>query len=198
MKRENVLNRLAKTVVKYVECGFGMAHTKQDYDDHVRNSPGRELAKEPIGDEQFTFAVQQCGGELAKWRAANRITNPLRFVFDLAAPKQQREIANVFFAAANDRPQHHGGVEQWFKPEETSFQSRKEVVQLLAADMLAWTTGAIRSRQIFLRGEFLEASRVGNVFLGTEHIRIGYINRETLQKWETTTLKSAQTDVESD
>lgn len=39
MKRENVLNRLAKTVVKYVECGFGMAHTKQGYDDHVRNSP---------------------------------------------------------------------------------------------------------------------------------------------------------------
>jgi hypothetical protein len=175
-----------------------MAHTKQDYDDHARNSPARDVAKEVIGDEQFTFAVQRCGGELAKWRAANHIMGPLRFVFHLSPRKQQRELANVFFAAAKDRTQFHEGMEQWFKPEEISFQSRKHVVPLLAADMLAWTTAAIRSRQVFLRGAFLEASQIGNIFLGTKHILIGYLNRETLQQWERAMLRSTQTDAKSE
>jgi hypothetical protein len=60
-KRENVLNRMAKMLVKHVEYGVGQAYTKADYDTHVRTSPARTVANEPIGDEYFTFAVQRCG-----------------------------------------------------------------------------------------------------------------------------------------
>src|SRR5262245_33403964 len=70
-KRENVLNRMAKSLVKHVEYGVGHAYTKTDYDKHVRNSPARRVANEPIGDEYFTFAVQRGGGSFAEWRATN-------------------------------------------------------------------------------------------------------------------------------
>jgi hypothetical protein len=56
-KRENVLNRMAKALVKHVEYGVGQAYTKEDYDRHVRNSPARAVASEPIGDE---YVLSQC------------------------------------------------------------------------------------------------------------------------------------------
>jgi len=87
-KRKNVLNRLAGAVIEFVEYGVAIAHTKQDYEDHVKNSPARLVAKDPIGDEHFTYAVQKCGGELAKWRAEKNIEPPLKFIFDLATDKQ--------------------------------------------------------------------------------------------------------------
>jgi hypothetical protein len=188
-KRENVLNRLAKAVVSYSECAFGMAHTKQDYDDHVRNSPARQVSTEPISDEQFTFALQQCGGELAKWRAANAVTKPLKFVFDLTSSKEERrEIAKVFLASVQGRSQLKDCVERWFTPKEVLFASRKQVLPLLAADMLAWTIASIRSRDVFRCGEFNEAYGVGLIFTGTKHIRMGYMEKETLKRWERDTL----------
>jgi hypothetical protein len=187
-KRKNVLNRLAKAVVAYVEFGVGIAHTKQDYEEHVCNSPARLVSNEPIGDEHFTFAVQQCGGKLAEWRAEHNIAAPLKFVFDLASDKQRDEIARVFFGAASGKPQYKDGVEQWFNPVEVAFESRKCVVQLLAADMLAWLSATIRAREVFLRGEFAEAYQVGCVFTSTNHIRMGYTTKETLKEWENSIL----------
>lgn len=185
-KRENVLNRLAKALAKHTECSYGIAHTKEDYDEHVRNSPARALAGEPIGDEHFTFAVQQCGGKLAEWRAANGRRNPVKFVFDLATKRERGEIAKVFFAAANDRSKYQGGIEQWFEPgpKDVVFESRKSTVQLLAADMVAWNIATIRAREIFRKGRFVEAHQLAKIFVGTEHIKIGYTNKQTLAKWE--------------
>ena len=94
---------MAKALVKYVECGWGHACTKEDYDTHVRNSPARAVANEPLGDEYYTFAIQQCGGSFAQWRAANKRNDRLTFVFDNASTKERYEIAKVFFAAANDK-----------------------------------------------------------------------------------------------
>lgn len=193
-KRENVLNRLARALVKHAECSYGIAHTKEDYDEHVRNSPARAIANEPVGDEHFTFAVQQCGGKLAEWRAANGRNNPLKFVFDLATKKERYEIAKVFFAAVNERSKYQGGIEQWFEPEpkDIAFESRKSTVQLLAADMVAWTIATIRAREVFLKGRFVEAYQLAKIFTGTEHIKIGYTNKQTLAKWETDTLDGAR------
>jgi hypothetical protein len=112
------------------------------------------------------------------------MTAPLKFVFDLTSQKQREEIANVFFGAATDRAEYQNGVEQWFRPTGISYESRRSVVQLLAADMLAWTSATIRARDVFRRGEFVEAYQVGLIFTSTEHIRIGYRSKEALQKWE--------------
>jgi hypothetical protein len=191
-KRKNVLNRLAGAIVEFVEYGVGIAHTKQDYEEHVRTSHARLYTAEPIGEQHFTFAVQRCGGELAKWRASTKVDSPLKFVFDLSSKKQRDEIAKIFFGAANSKPQYQDGLEQWFLPAEVSYESRKSVVQLLAADMLAWVTATVRARELFRRGETLEMFQIANIFADTTHIRMGYTPKETLAKWEKDILNGAQ------
>jgi hypothetical protein len=184
-KRKSVLIRMAKAVTKYVEFGVGHAYTKADYDEHVKNSSVRLIANEPIGDEYFTFAVQRCGGSLAEWRAAKSRMVPLKFVFDTASKREKKEIARVFFGAANDRAQHENGIEQWFDPElGVSYESRKQTHQLLSADILAWTMATIRAREIFPRGRFMEAYWIGKTFAGTRNIRMGYMPKDSLVAWE--------------
>ncbi len=76
-KRKNVLQNLARAVVEHVECGFSIAHTKEDYEEAIRTFG----ASVTSAKEHFTYAVQRCGGELARWRAKERATNvPLKFV----------------------------------------------------------------------------------------------------------------------
>jgi hypothetical protein len=191
-KRENVLNRMAKALVKHVEWGVGHSYTKADFDEHVRNSPARTTLEEPVAEEYVTFAVQRCGGSFAEWRAAQSRTDRLKFVFDSSSAREKRDIANVFFAAANDRVQHENGVEQWFNPEEgVSYESRKSTHQLLSADMVAWTTATIRALDMFRRGRFVEAYWLAKVFVSTDHLRIGYLSKDTLAQWEKDKLNEA-------
>src|ERR1700730_9011596 len=196
-KRENVLRRMAKALVKHVECGWGIAHTKEDYEKYVRDSPSRVLANEPVGDEHFTFAVQQCGGRLAEWRGAmNKQDVPLRFVFDNSSKKQKREIAEVFLAEAKAKTKYQGGIEQWFESVGITYESRKSVPQLLSADMLAWTIATMRSRHVFRRGRFVEMFQLGNVFTGEKasHINIGYTSQEPFIEWERRILEDVDAD----
>jgi hypothetical protein len=190
-KRESVLRRMAKAVARHIEFGVGHAYTKADYDEHVRNSPVRHISNAPIGDEYLTFAVQRCGGSLAEWRALSSRRDRLKFVFDSSSKKEKKEIANVFFAAANDRERIVNGVEQWFNPEEgVSYESRKVTHQLLSADMLAWTIATIRARDMFISGQlatggrFAEVLWLARVFVDTGNIKIGYLMKETLLQWE--------------
>lgn len=195
-KRENVLCRMAKALVKYVEFGIGQSYTKADFDEHVRNSPARSALQEPVAEEYVTYAIQRCGGSFAEWRAANSRYDRLKFVFDSSSTREKRDIAKVFFAAANDRAQHENGIEQWFNPEEAvSYESRKITHQLLSADMVAWTIATVRSLHMFgHRGSrFVEAYWLGKVFVSSENVRIGFLSKETLAKWERDKLNEAET-----
>jgi hypothetical protein len=58
------------------------------------------------------------------------------------------------------------------------------VVQLLAADMLAWESATIRARDVFRTGELVEVFQLGDIFTGTAHIRMGYTTKDTLKEWE--------------
>jgi hypothetical protein len=159
-----------------------MAHTKEEYEAHILKSSARELAGAPVADSHYTFAIQRCGGSFAQWRAANGRNDRLRFVFDLASKDERYEIANKFFAGIKDAERIQNGIEQWFEPEPNgvSFESRKQTHQLLAADMLAWTIATVRARQIFMRGRFVEVFWLAKVFVDTEHIKIGYLAKATL------------------
>jgi len=192
-KRKSVLTRMARAIVKNVEFGVGHAFTKADYDEHVLHSSARRVANEPIGDEYFTFAVQRCGGSLAEWRAAKDRVVPLKFVFDTASKREKKEIAKVFFGAANDRAQHVNGIEQWFNPEEgVSYESRKQVHQLLAADMLAWTVATMRAREMFeFKGRNLELYWVAKTWVPTRNIKLGYMQKDAFAKWENDKLNEA-------
>lgn len=151
------------------------------------------MANEPIGEEYFTFAVQRCGGSLAEWRAAKSRIVPLKFVFDTASKREKKEIAKVFFGAANDRAQHANGIEQWFNSEEgVSYESRKRVHQLLTADMLAWTVATMRAREMSnFRGRNHELYWVAKVFVPTKNIRLGYMDKDALAQWEKNKLNEA-------
>lgn len=202
-KRESVLRRMAKVLVKHVEFGVGHSYTKADYDEHVRNSPARQLAKAPIGDEYVTFAVQRCGGSLAEWRASNGRTDRLRFVFDSSSTKEKKEIAEVFFAAANEGERVVNGIEQWFNPEEgVAYESRKITHQLLSADMLAWTIATVRARHMFVSGKLATAGRfaevlwLARIFVDSGHIKIGYLKKETLARWEKEQLNASAREQE--
>jgi hypothetical protein len=164
--------------------------TKADFDEHVRNSPARVVANEPIAEEYVTFAIQRCVGSFAEWRAANSRDERLRFVFDNSSTREKRDIARVFFGAANDRGQREGGIEQWFNPEDVAFESRRVAHQLLAPDMVAWTIAGVRALHLFGRrgSRFVEAFWLAKVFVSTEHLRIGYLSKKTLAQWETDKL----------
>jgi len=192
-KRENVLNRMAKAVVKYVEWGVGHSYTKADFDEHVRKSPARAVMNEPVAEEYVTFAIQRCGGSFAEWRAANSRIDRLKFVFDNSSTREKRDIARVFFAAANDRQQRENGIEQWFSPEDVSYESRRVTHQLLSADMVAWTIASIRALQLFGRrgSRFVEAFWLAKVFVSTDHLKIGYLSKETLAQSEKDKLSDA-------
>ncbi len=191
-KRRQVLRNLASAVAEHVECGFGIAHVKEDYDTHVLNSPARPLVDGLIADQHFAYAVQTCGGQLARWRAANKLTDaPLKFVFDLASKKERDEIAKVFFGAASGAPQFVDGVEQWFIPNGVSYESRKTVTPLLAADMLAWVTATIKAREKFLSGEVTEMFQVAEIFVETQ-VQMGSTSKETLSNWEKGVIHAAE------
>jgi hypothetical protein len=191
-KRKSVLIRMAKAIVENVEFGVGHAYTKADYNEHVLKSPARSAADEPIGEEYYTFAVQRCGGSLAEWRAANSRFVPLKFVFDTASSREKKEIAKVFFGAAN-RAQQINGVEQWFNPEDgVSYESRKQVHQLLTADILAWTGATMRAREMFaFRGRNLELYWVAKTFVPSKNIKLGYMQKDALAQWEKDRLNEA-------
>jgi hypothetical protein len=193
-KRRNVLQNLARAVVEHVEYGVSIAHTKEDYEQQVRTSPIRLNPSMPIGEEHFTYAVQRCGGELAVWRAREGLTDvPLKFVFDLASKKQRDEIAKIFFGAASGKPLFKDGIEQWFVPVGISYESRKSVVQLLAADMLAWVTATIRARDLFLRGATTEMFQVAYIFVDTQ-IHMGHVSKESIMNWEKEMLDVAKSE----
>jgi len=194
-KRKNVLRKLAETVVEFVEFGVGLAYTKADFDEHIRTSEVRLYSNEPVADEYFTYAVQRCGGELARWRAQQTTVNPpLKFVFDLTPKKGRDDIAKVFFGGVSGKPQYADGMEQWFIPESVSYESRKNVVQLLSADMLAWVTATIRSREAFLRGETLEMFQVAEIFVDTPNIRMGHTPKESFARFEKDMLDAGKTE----
>ncbi len=178
----------------FVEYGVGLAYTKQDFDEHVRSSEIRHHVNEPIADDYFTFAVQRCGGELAKWRAQQtKVNPPLKFVFDLTPKKGRDEISKVFFGGVSGKPQFVDGMEQWFVPESIAYESRKDVVQLLSADMLAWVTATIRARESFGRGETLEMFQIADIFVETKHIHMGRTLKESFAQWEKDVLDATKT-----
>jgi hypothetical protein len=192
-KRHNVLRQLARALVKTVECGWGVAYVKEDYKTHVLNSPVLSKAGEPIGKEPFTFAVQLCGGSFAEWRSQNKRSDKLKFVFDTSSEKERYEINNVFFDGVNgSSPRVVNGIEQWLDPQlGVSFESRKVTHQLLAPDMLVWTTACIRARELTMRGRFVELFQIAPIFVDTQHIKIGHVSKGTIAEWERNKLNES-------
>ncbi len=192
-KRKEVLGELVQTVCKYVEQGFGIAFTKEDIKRYVLDSDSalRAVARDQFGNEHFTFAATTCGGELARWRAKENSFPPVKFVFDLCTEKQKLEIAKAFIKADQVKPQFIDGIEQWFDVDAKaiSFASRKDIVQLLSADMLAWVTAKIRALDEYpetakRKGWPKDLSRVAFPFIDSKKLHIGYNTEQSVREWQ--------------
>ena len=192
-KRKAVLGRLVQIVSKYTEQGFGIAFTKEDIKKYVLDSTSalRMLAPDQFGNEHFTFAATTCGGELARWRAKQNSFPPIKLVFDLCAERQKLEIAKAFIKAKQVKPQFIDGIEQWFDVDADgiSFASRKDTVQLLSADMLAWVTAKIRAFQEYpetakRKGWPKDLSRVAFPFIDSKKLHIGYNTEQSVREWQ--------------
>jgi len=75
-----------------------------------------------------------------------------------------------------------------------SAESRKEIHQLLSADMLAWTIATLRAREMFFKGRFVEVLWVAKIFVASNHIRLGYMHKNVLAQWEKDRLNEAARD----
>ena len=181
-KRERVLHRLACTVERCVQHGAGIAIAKEDYEKNVVQSGLAVLAPEAAGKRYFTFAIQACGGNSAKWRKMNNISVPLKFVFDLCDKEQREENVKYFFSANPIFPPKKDGIEQWFVPDGIAYESRKNTVQLLAADMLAWTSAKIRVWELF-GTMHPDALTVGLILGSRNKLRFGSVYSNHFKDW---------------
>lgn len=83
------------------------------------------------------------------------------------------------------------GVEQWFDVDANgiSFASRKDNVQLLSADMLAWATAKIRAYDEYpetakRKGWPKDLSRVVYPFIDSKKLHIGYNTEQSVREWQ--------------
>lgn len=184
-KRNKTLRELVRIICKYTEYGKAIALTKEEVQKYIINSPIRRTVPEIVGEREFTFAVQVCGGELALYRKQQATFPPLKFVFDICPQYQKDEIAKVFLRPNRGSPQLMDGVEQWFDVDTNgvSYESRKQTLPLLSADMLAWVTAKLSAFMLFNRGWGTQQSFVARKFLNTNKLHIGYSTEDHLIEW---------------
>jgi hypothetical protein len=191
-KRKEVLKELVRIVCKHTEQGFGIAATKDDIDKYViKNQELKSMAPaDAFGKKHFTFAASICGGELARWRAAQGVYPPIKFVFDLCSEEQKLEIAKAFVSEGQVKPRLTGNLENWFEVDTNgiSFESRKETLPLLSADMLAWIAAKIRAVHLFpttfiRKGWSKEMSLVAFPFIDSDKLHIGYNQESSMTEW---------------
>jgi hypothetical protein len=180
-KRKKVLGDLAETVNKYADYGMGVAIRKIDYHDFVLQAPLRNLAGDLLGERHYTFAIQCCGGGLANWRDSMRLTKPMKYVFDTTDDLHQRdEITNLFSLSAT---RSVNATNDGITPTGYAFESRKDTVQLLAADMLAWVSAKQRACEVFDGSLSAEGMIVARVFINGKKLSIGKIETGSLRNW---------------
>ncbi len=116
------------TICRNVFVGMATAVVRKDYDKFVT---GR--LREKLGNYHYTFAVQSCLVFIEEWRRHSYVSEPMHYVFDLVS-EGKHEIIDLFDDIAKRETAIGFGIEL----DGYAFQSRRRVVQLQAADILAW------------------------------------------------------------
>lgn len=127
-KREKVFRALLSVINKYAFEGAIAAVVKADYDKLVPKK-----LREKLGAYHYTFAVQSCLAQIEYWRKVRSDEQPMQYVFDRMS-HGKHEIINLF----DDIEKRKTAVAFGLEPNGYAFQNRKYIVQLQAADILAW------------------------------------------------------------
>jgi hypothetical protein len=131
-KRKRTVKALISTIKIRVRFGVAAAVQKSAYDEIVPDD-----LRMRFGKNHYTFAIRQCMGVIDKWRQKYGHADRIRYVFD-QLPKGGRiaDINSLFetLASGGEHAMNHYGV----YPNGWSFEDKRNVVQLQAADMWAY------------------------------------------------------------
>jgi hypothetical protein len=126
-KRQRVISKLINIINTRVTCGFAAGVSRSDYQ---RIMPIDMQVR--YGTNHYTFCVRQVLTSIRAWREEQRITEPMEYVFENGPGKG--EISKILDVFSSDQRgvAALGLIEDGF-----SFQPKKRVIPLQAADMLA-------------------------------------------------------------
>jgi hypothetical protein len=127
-KRDKVIKALIGTIERHVFAGMATAVVKKVYDTYVT---GRLRAR--LGNYHYTFAVQSCLAFVEEWRRSSVVLEPMQYVFDRMG-SGKHEIIKLF----DDIAKREMAVAFGIEPNGYAFNNKRLVVQLQAADILAW------------------------------------------------------------
>jgi hypothetical protein len=131
-KQRRVLARLRQVTRKYATKGLAFGVCKKDYNELVAG----EL-REILGRNHYTFAIRSLFGLIENWRAKRAIKDKMEFIFDWIEPKDKKrkeiELAMGHAEQSSNGLERYGVYEGCY-----SFRKLCDVVQLQAADLLAW------------------------------------------------------------
>ncbi|WP_263411510.1 DUF3800 domain-containing protein [Terriglobus tenax] len=129
-KKFATVRRLRQIVLESVIHGFSMSVPKPDYE---------ELFKPEFYEKcggPYTYAVRSMIGFVEKWRMANKVSEPIQYIFDNLQGQTRKEIEGVFDGATKAG----GSLEKYgITPQCHSFRDKKVDLPLQAADLWAWT-----------------------------------------------------------
>ncbi len=127
-KRHHVIKALIEIINRYAFAGMATAVVKKDYDALVTGK-----LREKLGRHHYTFAVQSCLAFLEEWMVSSDARQPVQYIFDRMG-KGKHEIIDLFDDIAGREMAASFGIE----PGGYGFFNKRLVVQLQAADILAW------------------------------------------------------------
>jgi len=125
-ERERLIRRLLTMIRLRARIGLTTSVIKKHYDSLITGKLRERCGK------HYSFAVRKCLHDIAAWRSKFGITGPMQYVFDQMS-EGKGEIMNILdeYITAGD------GANLGLSQGGYSFQSKKNLVPLQAADALA-------------------------------------------------------------
>jgi hypothetical protein len=136
-RRERVVRRAQGIIRRRVNIGISSSIIKQAYDEIITGE-----ARHFYGEHYYSFAVRDCLERVADWIKRFHRTEPIRYVFEKGA-EGQTEVNEALTEAYEDKD-----LRERFKLDGWSFEDKRSVVQLQAADLLAYETFKHMENQI--------------------------------------------------
>jgi hypothetical protein len=176
-KKKRVLHKVCTIINTRVRAGFAASVTKKDYDDLIT---GR--FRSYAGRYHYSFAVRTCAGFVSKWRKKYQQDSSMKYIFDQMG-KGKGEIMAVLDAAikTSKRESQHTGV-----PPLTgySFEDKKLIVPLQAADVAAWTVYQMMQRHVAQR-QPTRTQWIAEMAYSMLHSKLNavYFQRDKLESW---------------
>lgn len=167
-------------ILKYSVKAFSIGINKQDYDELVPQEMWLG-----VSESHYVWALSSVLGLSYDW--ASQRSAPMEYIFDRAAKQEKRDIVEAIDYSETIYADHFS--------EHYSFQSRKEVAGLQAADLFAWVCYQAGRCTRFGTPMHVPAEALWNSFNSKNDgawCIIQSLNREGLEMWVKKTYGSLE------